>query len=71
MTKYEKLVSDAAKAYDYFTEDELEKYAIKELVQCPNCGESEISHAHHEANYHSDECDFYICTNCGHQWGME
>lgn len=43
----------------------------EEQLRCPECGEIEISHCHQEASYCSDECDFYVCTNCGHQWGAE
>lgn len=42
-----------------------------EHPRCPECGETEISDCHHEADYSTDECDFFVCTNCGHQWGME
>ena len=39
--------------------------------KCPKCNETEISHLHHESSYSADECDFFLCTSCGHQWGHE
>lgn len=65
MTALEKLVADAAKAYEYYSEDELEEYANK-VNTCPKCGSRNISHKHYDDDV--IEVDYNQCTDCDFQW---
>lgn len=69
MTKYEKLVSDAAKAYEFYSEDELEQYATKLRIsrgeECEACGSPNMKTIR-EVLIDGDVKKTYICQDCGH-----
>jgi formate dehydrogenase maturation protein FdhE len=70
MTTWNKLVADAAKAYDFYSEDELEAYA-NEVNCCPKCGSRDISPLHHTGNFAIPETNYNHCNTCSHSWGFE
>jgi DNA-directed RNA polymerase subunit M/transcription elongation factor TFIIS len=68
MTKYEKLVADAAKATEFYSEDELQE---DEIIICPECGSDDVSPLHYQGDYAVPETDYKHCNECGHSWGYE
>jgi hypothetical protein len=44
---------------------------ILDDMVCPECGAEDISHLHCGPTFATDECDYFYCNECGHQWGNE
>ena len=38
---------------------------------CPECGSTDTSHAHHAGDHAAPECDYFSCSDCFAQWGHE
>ena len=68
MNTWQRLVRDAARATDFFSEDELEEYAAN---ACPECGSDDVSPLHYQGDYAVPETDYKHCNECGHSWGYE
>ena len=42
---------------------------MAERLRCPECGNSNILHRHHDGNIAVPDCDFKECEDCEHQFG--
>jgi DNA-directed RNA polymerase subunit M/transcription elongation factor TFIIS len=51
--------------------DENKEEVYYDWVTCPKCDSDDTAHYHHDADALADECDYWVCHDCGFQWGHE
>lgn len=57
--------------YEELKQQFIETVEACEHPLCPECGSDDTHHCHHDGDIRAPECDYWLCGECGHQWGFE